>query len=68
MISVIKLWGLKVNRDKPFPHLITVQYDVNGTTYRKIKYMGANNVCPQQGDFVTIFYKKEKPAKCRIEL
>lgn len=35
VISVIKLWGLKINADIPFPHLVTVQYKVNKTTYKK---------------------------------
>ena len=39
VISVIKLGGLKVINQVQFPHLITVQYDVNGTTYKKRKYI-----------------------------
>jgi hypothetical protein len=68
VISVIKLGGLKVINQVQFPHLITVQYDVNGTTYKKRKYIRASDVCPQHGDFVVVLYQKEKPSKCRIKL
>ncbi|MBC8581160.1 MULTISPECIES: sugar ABC transporter permease [Zhenhengia] len=68
VISVIKLGGLKVINQVQFPHLITVQYNVNETTYKKRKYISASNICPQQGDLVVVLYKKEKPSKCRITL
>lgn len=68
VISVIKLWGLKINTHIPFPHLLVVQYNVNGTIYKKMKYIRTNNPCPHIGDFVVVLYKKEKPSKCRIKL
>lgn len=75
VISVQKQWWLKINtkpvRTGPldgaiFPHIIKVQYTVNGKTYFKRKWIGANDPAPTVGSTVTVLYCDENPGKTKI--
>ena len=75
VVSVKKQWWLKINtkpvRSGPldgaiFPHIIKVQYTVDGTTYTKKKWIGANDPVPAVGSSVTVLYCGEKPGKTKI--
>ena len=75
VLSVAKQWWFKVNT-KPirmgaldgaaFPHIIKVQYDVDGTTYTKRKWIGAGQAVPAVGSEVTVIYCSGKPGKAKI--
>ena len=75
VISVAKQWWLKVNT-KPvrmgafdgatFPHIIKVQYAVDGNTYTKRKWIGAGKTAPAVGSRVTVLYRSDKPTKAKI--
>ena len=75
VISVAKQWWFKVNT-KPirmgaldgaaFPHIIKVQYVVDGTTYTKRKWIGAGQAVPAVGSEVTVLYCSGKPGKAKI--
>ena len=77
VVSVAKQWWLKVNT-KPirmgtldgatFPHIIKVQYIVNGNTYTKSKWIGAGNAVPAVGSKLTVLYCSTKPSKAQILL
>ena len=73
--KVTKQWWLKINtkpvRTGPldgaiFPHIIKVQYTVNGKTYFKRKWIGANDPVPAVGSSVTVLFCEEKPGKAKI--
>jgi len=73
--SVATQWWLKVNT-KPvrmgpldgatFPHIIKVEYTVEGKTYTKRKWIGAGGPVPAVGSKVTVLYSSEKPGKGMI--
>jgi hypothetical protein len=75
VISVAKQWWLKVNT-KPvrlsaldgatFPHIIKVQYIVDGSTYTKRKWLGAGHPVPALGSSLTVLYRADKPSKSII--
>ena len=75
VVSFKKQWWLKVNT-KPvrlhpmdgavFPHIITVQYTVDGNTYRKRKWIGAGRPVPDVGSSLKVVYCSEKPSKARV--
>ena len=75
VVSVAKQWWFKVNT-KPirmgaldgaaFPHIIKVQYVVDGTTYTKRKWIGAGQSVPAVGSEVTVLYCSGKPRKAKI--
>ena len=75
VISVATQWWLKVNT-KPmrmgamdgatFPHIIKVQYVVDGYTYTKRKWIGAGKPVPAVGSNVTVLYCSGKPSKAKI--
>jgi len=75
--KVIKCWWLKVN-SKPvrmngfdgalYPHLITFTYFVNGKKYKKTKYIGLRENLIGIFGTVDVFYDKEKPSRCAIQL
>ena len=77
VISVKKQWWLKVNT-KPirahafdgatFPHIITVKFVVGGQEYTKKKWIRASQECPALNAQVTVIYREDQPAKCRVEL
>ena len=73
--SVAKQWWLKVNK-KPvrmgaldgaaFPHIIKVEYVVDGNTYTKRKWIGAGKPVPAVGSNLTVLYCADKPGKAKI--
>ena len=75
VISVAKQWWLKINT-KPirmhaldgaaFPHIIKVQYTVEGTEYVKRKWIGAGHSVPSVGSPVKVRYSAENPGKAEI--
>ena len=75
VLSASKQWWLKVNT-KPvrmgaldgatFPHIIKVQYVVDGKTYTKRKWIGARKEVPAVGSNVTVHYCSNKPTKAKI--
>ena len=75
VLSVAKQWWLKVN-SKPvrmgalngatFPHIIKVQYTVDGNTYTKRKWLGAGETVPAVGSELTVRYCSNKPSKAKI--
>ena len=75
VLSAAKQWWFKVNT-KPvrmgaldgaaFPHIIKVQYVVDGTTYTKRKWIGAGQAVPAVGSEVTVLYCSGKPGKAKI--
>ena len=75
VVSVAKQWWVKVNT-KPvrmgpldgaaFPHIIKVQYVVDGNTCTKRKWIGAGQAVPAVGSEVTVLYCSHKPGKAKI--
>ena len=75
VLSVAKQWWLKVNT-KPirmgaldgatFPHIVKVQYVVDGNTYTKRKWIRAGNAVPAVGSKLTVLYSSSKPSKAKI--
>ena len=75
VIAVQKQWWLKINT-KPvrmhaldgatFPHIIKVQYTVDGKTYIKRKWIGASYAVPAVGSSVTVLYDGNNPGKAKI--
>ena len=75
VLSVAKQWWLKVNT-KPirmgtmdgatFPHIIKVQYVVDGNTYTRRKWINAGKAVPAVGSKVTVLYRSDKPDKAKI--
>ena len=75
VISVKKQWWLKINT-KPvrthtldgaiFPHIIKVQYTVDGKTYIKRKWIGANSQPLAEGSSVTVLYCGNNPNKANV--
>lgn len=77
VIAVKKLWWIKINT-KPvrshaldgalFPHTVTVRYMVNGAEYIKKKFVRARLAPPQIGETIDVYYRTEKPSKCKIDM
>ncbi|MBE6032885.1 MAG: sugar ABC transporter permease [Clostridiales bacterium] len=77
VVKVHKCWWLKVNT-KPvrahsfdgalFPHILTVEYSVDGKIYKKRKWVPYDQPAPSVGDTVEVFYHKDAPAKCEIHI
>lgn len=75
VIAVKKLWWIKINT-KPvrshaldgavFPHSVTVRYSVSGAEFVKKKFVRARITPPRVGDTVEVFFRAEKPSKCKI--
>lgn len=75
VLSAAKQWWLKVNtkpiRKGPldgaeFPHIVKVQYVVDGSTYVKRKWIGAGKPVPAVGSELTVCYCADKPGKAKI--
>ena len=76
VLSVSKQWWLKVNT-KPvrmgtldgatFPHIIKVQYVVDGRSYTKRKWIGAGKAVPSVESQLRVLYCSDKPTKARIQ-
>ena len=76
VISVAKQWWFKVNtksfRSGPldgaiFPHIIKVQYWVDGEEHFCRKWIGAGIRVPQIGEKIKVTYLQDKPKKTQIE-
>ena len=75
VVSAAKQWWFKVNT-KPvrmgvldgaaFPHIIKVQYVVDGNTYTKRKWIGAGQAVPAVESEVTVLYCSSKPGKAKV--
>ena len=75
VLSVSKLWWLKVNK-KPlrvgpfdgatFPHVIKISYSVDGNKYTKRKWLCAGHPVPIKGGAVKVIYDESNPSKARI--
>ena len=75
VIAIQKQWWLKINTKSVkthaldgaiFPHIIKVQYCVNGKDYIKRKWIGANCHVPSVGSSVAVRYCEEKPGKAKV--
>lgn len=75
VISVKKQWWLKVNAKRVrlhamdgamFPHIIKVEYIVDGQTYMKRKWIGAGYPPPSVGRTVTVLYDENKPSRAKV--
>lgn len=77
VIKVHKCWYIKVNQ-KPirihsldgaaFPHIVTVEYEVDGRKYTKKKILNYNITCPNVGSNIDVYYDVENPKKIRLNL
>ena len=76
VISVATQWWLKINT-KPvrkhaldgatFPHIIKVQYAVDGKEYIVRKWIRAGDPAPAVGSTVTVCYQEKKPNKGKVQ-
>ena len=75
VISVKKQWWLKVNAKRVrlhamdgamFPHIVKVEYTVDGQTYTKRKWIGAGYPTPSVGRTVTVLYDGNKPSRAKV--
>ena len=76
VVSVKKQWWLKINT-KPvrmhaldgatFPHIIKVQYTVDGNEYIIRKWIRASDPAPAVGSTVTVCYPEKKPSKGKVQ-
>ena len=75
VVSVAKQWWFKVNTNPirmgaldgaTFPHIIKVEYVVDGNTYTKRKWIGAGKAAPAGGSELTVLYCSGKPGKAKI--
>ena len=72
---VTRQWWCKINT-KPvrmgtfdgaiFPHVVRVEYVVNGKTYVRRKWLHAGARVPTVGSTVTVRYDTEKPRKANF--
>ncbi len=75
VISVKKQMWFKVN-SKPlrtvgadgalFPHIIKVEYSVNGKLFKKSKWIPATSYVPSAGESVRIVYDENSPRRAKI--
>lgn len=75
VLSVSKQWWLKVNR-KParlhaldgaeFPHIIKVEYNIDGKLYSKRKWINAGEPIPKVGSNIQVMYDSDRPSKAKI--
>ena len=75
VISVKKQWWLKVNAKRVrlhamdgamFPHIVKVEYTVEGHTYTKRKWIGAGYPPPSVGSSVAVLYDGNKPSRAKV--
>ena len=75
VLSIAKQWWLKVNTKfirngaldgAVFPYIIKVQYNVDGKTYTKRKWIGVGKAVPAVGSKLTVLYCSGKPSKAKI--
>lgn len=77
VVAVSKQWWLKINRrpvrlhpldGAAFPHIVKIQYTVDGTAYTCRKWIGAGAPPPNVGDAVTVLYEERRPSRGRAAL
>lgn len=75
VVSVARQWWLKINtkavRMGPmdgatFPHIIKVEYVVDGVTYTKRKWLWPDSPVPTVGSKCTVIYDSDKPGKAKV--
>ena len=75
VVAVSRQWWCKINTKAVrlgtfdgaiFPHVIRVEYVVNGKTYVRRAWMRANMPVPTVGSAVTVCYDTAKPAKAKL--
>ena len=75
VISVAKQWWFKFNRKTvrinaadgaTFPHIIKVQYMVDGNTYTKRKWIGAGQPVHAVGNNLAVRYCSDRPNKAKV--
>ena len=75
IVSARKQWWLKINtkafRTGPldrakFPYVVRVQYEVDGISFCKTKWIGTAYPVPKVGDRVELVYDEAKPGKVQI--
>ena len=49
-----------------FPHIVKVEYTVDGQTYTKRKWIGAGHPTPSVGSSVTVLYDGNKPSRTKV--
>ena len=68
-------WWLKVNTKMVrlhsmdgarFPHIIKVQYTVDGNEYTKRKWLSSEQPVPHVGDSRTVLYCSDNPGKAKV--
>ena len=76
VISVATQWWLKINTKSvrkhaldgaTFPHIIKVQYTVDGNEYIIRKWIRASDPAPAVGSTVTVCYPEKKPGKGKVQ-
>ena len=75
VISASKQWWMKINRKTmrmhaldgaEFPYIIKIEYNVNGKSYSKRKWIRAGNPVPKVGSNIQVMYNSDKPSKAKI--
>ena len=75
VVSVKKQWWLSIRtkalRTGPldgtvFPHIIKVQYTVDGKEYTRRKWIHAGRPVPKLGSAVQVLYDSDKPSKAKV--
>ena len=51
-----------------FPHIVTVEYEVNGQKYTKKEFLNYNITCPNVGSNVDVYYNSENPKKITLNV
>ena len=49
-----------------FPHIVKVEYTVDGQTYTQRKWIGAGYPTPSVGSSVTVLYDRSKPSLAKV--
>ncbi len=75
VISVKKQWWMKINTKTVrmhaldgaiFPHVITVEYTIDGRKYKKRKWISAGAFVPPLNSEMTVQYDENKPGKSKV--
>lgn len=75
VVSVKKQWWLKVNTKAvrigildgaTFPHIIKVEYIVDGNAHAKRKWIGAGKPVPDLGSTLPVLYRTDNPGIAKV--
>lgn len=75
VVAVTRQWWCKINTKAVrmgtfdgavFPHVVRVEYTVDGKTYVRRAWVRANAPVPTVGDRVTVHYDAARPAKAKL--